>query len=223
MTSYLKQNAKMIKSGKSDKVIFNFGIPAFRSKTGLVTCPNAGACAAGCYARSGTYNFSNVVNAYEKKLELVQSDEFVPVINAEIALIKVKNKGKQVFIRIHDSGDFFDMTYWTKWQSIIQSNSDVQFYAYTKQVEMFKTEAANHKELANFVLIFSLGGKQDHLIDRANERHSRVFESQESLSQAGYNDTTNDDLKAIDKASHLIGLVYHGNKKIDNTLWNKVV
>jgi hypothetical protein len=221
--SLLKQNSKMVKSGKNDKVVFNFGIPAFISKqTGIKTCPNAGACAAGCYARSGTYNFSNVANAYENKLKATLSDDFVDVINAEIKLIQVKNKGKKVYIRIHDSGDFYSLEYWSKWQSIIEKNSAVEFYAYTKQVEMFKSQAIEHKSLNNFTLIFSMGGLQDHLIDRNTDRHSMVFETLEKLETEGYNNSSDDDLQAIEPNKTKVGLYYHGNKSFKNTLWSKV-
>ena len=37
----------------------------------LTPCPNAGICAAFCYAKSGTFMFKNVRKAHREKLELV--------------------------------------------------------------------------------------------------------------------------------------------------------
>jgi Gene product 88 len=48
--------------------IFTWSIPALSARLNngenVVTCPNAGVCAKLCYARSGTYRFSNVRQAH---------------------------------------------------------------------------------------------------------------------------------------------------------------
>ena len=58
--------------------IFTWSLPALAAKlengSNFLTCPQAGACAQLCYARSGTYNFSNVKRAHTKNLELILDD-----------------------------------------------------------------------------------------------------------------------------------------------------
>lgn len=217
----LTQNSKMKKSSQDGLTVVNWTIPAFQSNTGLKTCPNAGACASGCYARSGTYAFSNVKNAHEAKLQLTQDDSFVDIMIQEIDSWLKKRSVKTLMVRIHDAGDFYSMEYtlrWFKVMSHFKDNQQVKFYAYTKQVGMFQSIVIP----GNFRLIFSYGGKQDALIDVNAQFHSKVFESLEELTQAGYVDGTNDDMIAALGQSKKIGLVYHGAKKYSNTLWEKV-
>lgn len=219
----LTQNGKMKKSSQNGITVVNWTIPAFQSKTGLKTCPNAGLCAAGCYARSGTYRFGNVVAAHEAKLALTQSDAFIGMMIAEIDSWLKKRSVKHLKVRIHDAGDFYSMDYLNRWIAVMShfaTDSRVSFYAYTKQVAMFQSEAKRIP--SNFKVIFSFGGKQDALIDVNSERHARVFESLDELEAAGYVDGTHDDMVAAIGASNKIGLVYHGAKSFENTAWNKV-
>lgn len=216
------QNSKMKKTSNAQGIdLYNFGIPAFQSSTGLKTCPNAGACAAGCYARSGTYGFSNVKSVYEQRLELTQSSDFVERIGIEIDLLlqKAQKNGRQLALRIHDSGDFYSPAYQSAWYHIARAFPEVIFYAYTKQVA--QSILLSGKKPSNFTLIYSYGGKQDHLI-RENDRNSKVFESLEELKAAGYDDVSDDDSIAWTSKSGKIGLVYHGAKNFENTLWSKV-
>lgn len=217
----LTQNEKMKKSSQGETQVFNFGIPAFQASTGFKTCPNAGVCASGCYARSGTYRFSNVAKAYEAKLALTFSPDFVPIMIGEI-LEKYRKNRKVTYIRIHDSGDFYNEAYMRRWFEVMQyfiNTPDIKFYAYTKMIEMFNT----HKSIipSNFTLIYSYGGKQDHLINPNTDRHSKVFQSDTELLEQGYINANNNDLIALGP-NPKIGLVYHGTKKYTNTAWNRV-
>lgn len=198
--------------------LYNFGIPAFQSKTGLRTCPSAGVCAVGCYAKSGAYLFSNVAKAYESRLETVLRDDAAEVLGISIeALLNkaIKNK-RSLAIRVHDSGDFFSAKYQLMWYHIARAFPEVQFYAYTKQV--VQSVALQSKQPSNFKLIYSLGGKQDSII-QSTDRHSKVFESLEQLEAAGYVDASHDDFVAIQSNNPKIGLVYHGAKNFTNTKW----
>lgn len=216
----LTQNSKIKNSSHGESVVFNFGIPAFLSKTGEKTCPMAGVCASGCYAKSGAYLFSNVAKKFEQRFEASKSQDFGLMIQADLNKIKNKYLGKKnILIRIHDSGDFYSQVYFESWLDIIQTNPDLKFYAYTKQVAMIKE--ATSLLPSNFKVIFSFGGKQDALIDTAKDRHSLVFESQDLLIKAGYSNATLDDLTALG-LNHRIGLVFHHAKNFSNTLWSKV-
>lgn len=213
MTTLLTQNSKMRKSGGDKYAIFNFGIPAYQSKTGIKTCPLAGQCAKGCYAQAGAYVWSNVAQAFEARLELAETAKFVPSMNQAIATkLKTANKkGQQLVIRIHDSGDFYSLEYTLKWFDIMTNNPDVLFYAYTKSVPMFNRLRKQGKVPNNFVLLYSEGGLADNQI-KEGDRHSRVFSSLEELQAAGYDDASNDDKVAFLSESGKVGLVYHGVK-----------
>ena len=66
----LSQNSELRPDG-----IFNWSLPAFGVRltngTTMNVCPNAGACASFCYARNGTYNFSNVKGRHIANLEYI--------------------------------------------------------------------------------------------------------------------------------------------------------
>jgi hypothetical protein len=203
------QNSDLRKTG-----IYGWTLPAhwvtLSDGTRFNTCPNAGVCGAMCYAKSGTYQFKNVKKAHLEKLELVLKDliVFKKIINEE--LTKKKYIGK--YIRIHDAGDFFNHDYMIAWATIALSNPQCIFYAYTKEVEM-------HKELKdiftwpkNFIIIYSFGGKQDHMIDREVDRHSDVFTDYDQMIAAGYNDIADDDKQAAIHPNHKVGL-YRNNIK----------
>lgn len=221
MSQLLTQNSKMKKSSQTGTTVVNWTLPAFRSETGFTTCPNARACVSGCYARSGTYRFKSSVVAHNGKLDLALSANFVPEMIAEIENWLKKRSVQNLKVRIHDAGDFFSVEYLNKWLAIMshfKTNERVTFYAYTKMVSMFKTVAIP----ANFRVIFSFGGSEDHLIQIETDFHSRVFESIQELEAAGYQNGTDDDMVAAIGNCPKVGLVYHGAKNFTNTNWGKV-
>ena len=211
--NWLSQNSKIAKM--TGVKTYNFGVPAYRSAAGFVTCPKAASCVKGCYAKSGAYLFSNVAKVFEVRLELSQSDRFVSTINAEIKRRKVGR------IRINDSGDMYSTEYFEKWLEICKANPTCKFYAYTKMVSMVKAYALKGLIPNNFVIILSYGGTEDKLIDRKVDRHAWVFSSAEALVKQGYADAHIDDSVATG-TNPKIGLIYHGTKSIDNTDWGKV-
>lgn len=199
MKTYLSTNSKLAKSG-----ISTWGIPAFKSASGKLTCPGAKDCVKGCYARQGFYVMPNVRKAQEERLALSESPEFVQTIVDEIKRRGIKR------LRIHDSGDFYSLTYLRRWFEIAKACPETHFYAYTKMVAMFKAHVCPQVP-PNFTVIFSYGGKWDHFINQTQDRHSRVFTTLSDLKKAGYSDAHDDDTKAL-VANHRVGLVYHGHK-----------
>jgi|1048.fasta_scaffold52457_2 hypothetical protein len=212
MPTLLAQNSKIAKSATAEYVVFNFGIPAWKSKTGMITCPAAGICGkqGGCYALQGPYRFSNVASVYEWRLTQAETETFPILMQSELdeAKRKAAKRGRKVVIRIHDSGDFYSVPYLRKWLAIIVANEDVYFYAYTKQVRLFSKLL--DKLPSNFRVIFSEGGIFDDEIDTATQFHSRVFPSREALLAAGYADASENDLVAGMGDNIRIGLIYHG-------------
>tara|TARA_R110000764_G_scaffold171605_3_gene258401 strand:- start:959 stop:1564 length:606 start_codon:yes stop_codon:yes gene_type:complete len=201
MINLLTQNSKMKKTSiKNNIKILNFSIPAYKTKSGKVTCPFAGGCQKYCYAQKGNYTrFPIVQELMEKKYLISKQDNFNTLMNAEII------KKKATHIRIHDSGDFYSIAYLLKWVDIANDNKDVIFYAYTKSIQFFKGCINIPK---NLKIIFSEGSKTDDLINTRFDRHARIFKTSEALIEAGYIDASSNDLNAI-QDNKKVGLVYH--------------
>lgn len=117
-------------------------------------------------------------------------------------------------VRIHDSGDFFNELYLRLWVGVAEQVPDVLFYAYTKEVLMFK-EFGQFPD--NFRYLFSTGGRQDGLIE-ATDRHADVFPNEEAIEAAGYSSQDASDLLAILLPTNRIGIpannIKHFNKRI---------
>ena len=211
----LTQNSELRPDG-----IFNWSLPAFgvtlTNGTTMNVCPNAGACASFCYARNGTYNFRNVKARHIANLEYILEDPdgWYEQMLAEVS--KPKMKGKHV--RIHDSGDFFNANYLILWLTIARHTPDVTFYCYTKEVSMFKKHVTEAARPENFKYLFSLGGKEDHLIDLEKDRHADVFPNDAAILDAGYSNQDASDLLAITLPSNKIGIpannIKHFNRKM---------
>jgi hypothetical protein len=199
-------NTKLQKTAKEFNVrIFNFSIPAGNDKkSGKITCPFAGSCLKLCYAKRGMYRFGNVERALTKRYEASKDENFVQTITDELAKVK---KDKQTYVRIHDSGDFYSPAYFAKWLEIARLNPSVRFYAYTKSHSFIRGIELPE----NFDLIFSLGSKNDELIDQENERHSKIFYSAEEMIDQGYTDASEYDLLATKwfTENNKIGLIIH--------------
>jgi hypothetical protein len=198
----LTQNSKLKKTSKSLGLrVFNFGIPAYKSASGKLTCPFADACVKFCYAKKGAYIWSNVQPAFEKRYQLSKTDDFVNIMNQEIA------KKRPDYVRVHDSGDYYSRAYLDKWLAVAIHNPHVRFYSYTNCVEMLK----NTNLPDNYDIIFSDSGKQKHMIDEKKDRHTRIFHSHSELISAGYTDASNIDLMATKwfNKTNKVGLIFH--------------
>jgi hypothetical protein len=204
------QNKDLKKTG-----VYGWTLPAHWVKltdgTKFNTCPNAGVCAAFCYAKNGTFMFSNVRKAHTEKLEMVLNnrEKWIELINEELKNKKYINK----FIRIHDAGDFFSEQYALDWINFAKENQQCIFYTYTKEVSLFK-KLQRYQNLipTNFITIFSFGGKEDNLINKEIDRHSDVFPDHAAMIEAGYNDIADDDSQAAINTNFKVGL-YRNNIK----------
>ena len=198
----LTQNSKLKKTSKSLGLrVFNFGIPAYKSASGKLTCPFADACVKFCYAKKGAYVWSNVQPAFEKRYQISKTDDFVNKMNDEIA------KKKPDYVRVHDSGDYYSKAYLQKWLDIAIHNPQVRFYSYTNCVEMFqKTDLPE-----NYDVIFSDSGKQKHLIRTSKDRYTNIFTSEQKLNKAGFVNASKIDLYATKwfSKNNKIGLIFH--------------
>ena len=198
----LTQNTKLKKTSLENYArVLNFSIPAYKSLDGKVTCPFAKDCVKYCYAQRGNYRFSNVKKGQQKRYELTKTDNFVPIMNANIML------ERPTHVRIHDSGDFYSIKYLNKWIQIARDNKDVIFYAYTKSIKFFR----GIKLPKNMKIIFSEGSKIDNLIDYTRDRHAKIFRginALQDLLDAGYINASDNDLNAI-QDNKKVGLILH--------------
>lgn len=186
--------------------IFNFSIPAGNDKlTGKITCPFAGSCLSLCYAKKGMYRFGNVERALSKRYEASKQADFVERISNELSKVK---KDKQIYVRIHDSGDFYSPSYFQKWLEIARLNPSIRFYAYTKSHSFIR---GNFELPENMDLIFSLGSTKDELINQDTERHSKIFQTEKEMQEAGYTDSSYLDIVATKwvTENNKIGLLIH--------------
>ena len=199
----LTQNSKLKRTSKQLSLrVFNFGIPAYKSASGKLTCPFADECVKFCYAKKGAYIWSNVQPAFEKRYQLSKTDKFVQAMSDEII------KKKPDYIRVHDSGDYYSKKYLMKWLEIAAIHTGVRFYSYTNCVDMLK----NVNLPDNYDIIFSDSGKQKHLIDQEIDRHTKIFFSHKELISYGYIDASKIDLNAtkwFNKNNNKVGLIKH--------------
>jgi hypothetical protein len=210
----LTQNSELRPDG-----IFNWSLPAFAVKlsngSNFNVCPNAGACATVCYARNGTYNFRNVKARHVVNLEYVLEDpqNWYGHMLAEVSHKRMRGK----YVRIHDAGDFFSEEYLTMWLKIARAVPEVTFYCYTKEVAMFK-KMVEPDCPENFRYLYSMGGKQDYLINKELDRHAEVFPDDVAILEAGYSNQDASDLLAITLPSNKIGIpqnnIPHFRKKL---------
>ena len=213
MTELLTKNKKIKKSNTDKYVIYNFGISA--NKDVCRKCKLGD----GCYAKNGAYIWDKVKAAYAYRLQQTKEPNF---INSMLSTISTKLKTanrqqKHLVIRIHDSGDFYSKEYATKWLNIANTLKSVKFYAYTKEISLFKQLQAQQLIPENMTIIFSYGGTEDSLIDPNVDRHSRIFSSLTELLDNGYRNAMMNDLNAIGP-NPKIGLIYHGPKKYSKSI-----
>lgn len=189
--------------------IIGFGIPAdmdfMEDKRKRNTCPGADGCRDICYAKQGTYAFSNVKKARNLSLHQTLDENFSQSMIEDLR--KYFAKGFNT-VRIHDSGDFYSQKYLDKWYTIARSMPQMNFYAYTKAMNL---DLWSEKP-ENVQIIQSLGGQWDNKVN-LSKPHSRIFTDEESRIANGYVDGNVNDAPAIEGVIK-IGLVYHGNKAL---------
>lgn len=239
----LTQNRELRRDG-----VWNWTLPAWVIElpdgSHMNVCPNAGACAKFCYARNGTYLFPKVRGKHLSNLELVKDDpNWVEAISAELSLKKFQPRGVPRIIpglpdvshlddwtkawlhhggqavRIHDSGDFFNRDYLYGWIRIANMFPEILFYAYTKEVVML--EEAKPDLPPNFKIIYSMGGRQDHLVDKDTMRHADVFPDLESLHEAGYMSQDQSDLLCVLLPTTRVGIPQNNIKHFKKRLGEK--
>lgn len=231
--SLLRQNSEL----RGDR-IWNWTIPAATTTLPdgrhINCCPMADGCVLLCYARTGTYRFSNVVAAHQQNLMRVLDDldgwekdmieelrgpRFRPSRSSRRLPFPLDPWARSwahaggAAVRIHDAGDFFSDAYTEAWLRIASATRDVLFYCYTKEVSRFR-RLVEPVAPVNLRWIYSLGGKEDHLLDLKTERHADVFPTAEALDASGYTDQSASDLIAVLAPAVRIGIPANNHQHI---------
>lgn len=181
-TQLLTQNREMRAIG-----VWNWTLPAWagRFPDGQTynTCPSAGICRLVCYARHGTYTWPTVKAKHQANLRFVLDD--LPGWQQAMIAELQKRRFHGIWVRIHDSGDFFNDRYLRAWLSIMRARPDTNFYAYTKEVGRFRSLVEPHPP-DNFLWVYSFGGRQDSRLDIGRDRVADVFPDEASIAAAGW-------------------------------------
>jgi adenine-specific DNA glycosylase len=182
-------------------MVATFSLPA------QVTCPFAGECKKFCYAKKGNYCFKTVKAKHEANRIASLELDFVERINLELVTLRKQaaKKGLSLVIRLHDTGDFYNVDYTKKWAQIIEQNPDVEFYAYTKSW----INVEKHIKAANWTMIPSEGGLLDSQL--GNRPRAYVIRKGEEPKLNGTVVGNDDDLRNRDaiKAGWNVGLPIH--------------
>lgn len=198
MAVFSTNNGKLKKTARAGEKFVSFGLPP------IVTCPQAGACKDGCYACAGRMALDSATQCMQFRYALSQRVYFLEYL--EDALRDVQRPGIKLYVRLHDSGDFYSREYLRSWIKFAGMHPEVTFYAYTKCVSMVKAEVLPD----NLIIAFSYGGKEDNLIDPAKDRHVIVVESEDAIPK-GYVNGTKDDHAVME--NRCIALVFHNSRK----------
>ena len=188
-----------------DLMIRVFTLPAC-----AMTCPNAKACALGCYGKKGRMGCPTAHNAYMENLHMVMDNTLWRQLDAELTVLECQSKRtyRRLYIRVHAAGDFFCEDYARSWFTVMRMHPDITFYCYTKMVSMFHGFEDEGCIPSNLQYVFSRGGTEDHLI-REEDRTSDVYIG---ACPPGYVDGSQDDYPAADPKVRRIALRYHGPK-----------
>lgn len=197
MLHFSKANRKLRKLAKvprlkqfltNNRKIYSFDLPAGH------TCPSADICFSKevngrivdgpnttirCYAASMEVIFTNVRKLRNHNLDLIKEVIVQKnVVEKIIELIKDSLPKDAGIVRIHSSGDFFIKSYFEAWLEVARSNPGILFYGYTKNAIKWLITLKEKNELPpNFRFTFSIGGKQDNLIDVSRDTVAKIVYS----------------------------------------------
>ena len=119
---------------------------------------------------------------------------------------------EMLLLRGDDSGDWYSYPYAVAMCEAIASRPWTICFKYTKNIKWLARLREEGRLPANYRLVQSVGGQQDHLIDERYP-HAKVFATHEDRIAAGYVDGTESDIPAIEGVVK-IGLVYHGSENV---------
>jgi hypothetical protein len=124
-------------------------------------------------------------------------------------------------VRVHVSGDFFNLIYFLAWCEVARLNPDRLFYAYTKSIPYWVAELGSIPE--NLVLTASRGGTHDSWIVEHGLPEAVVCYSEFEAGRLGLEIDTDDSHAAIGGKS--FALIIHGTQPKGSEAgkaWNEI-
>ena len=110
-------------NSKLGSLIHSWSIPPGREWS----CPGESTlCSVRCYAKRGFFRMPNVKDSHVKNFVFSETAEFENWMLSVIAVNYVR------VMRIHASGDFYDIPYIQKWVRIVKQSPRQLFFAYTR-------------------------------------------------------------------------------------------
>ena len=94
-------------------------------------------------------------------------------------------------VRLHGSGDFYNLAYFDMWLQVARDNPNVNFWTFTKSINYWVMRLEVIPD--NFILTASYGGKYDHLIEKYDLKSAKVFSTVDEIYEANLPVDTNDD------------------------------
>lgn len=191
LLKFSKANAKLSRlEEKTGKRLYSFALPSG------YTCPFAEKClskvvvdASGkkrlvdgpktefrCYSASQEVLYPTVYNLVNHNFRLLRSYEKSGGLHALVNIILVSIPKNAGIIRIHESGDFYNPTYFKAWCKVASMRPDIRFYAYTKSIPYVLDN--KHLVPANLKITASFGGRADNLIEINSLNNVKVVYSQ---------------------------------------------
>ena len=146
-----------------------------------ITCPfKTNLCEYLCYAALEELRYPNVKNSRVRNLYESQKQYFVRDMIKLISynLQRPKYKDKILYLRIHEAGDFYSLSYQKCWELIalyFKDNKRIYFQAYTKSLPFLKLIDLNN---SNIKYVFSImDDTQQKQIDEADQLHLTTFKA----------------------------------------------
>jgi hypothetical protein len=94
-------------------------------------------------------------------------------------------EGETEYVRIHESGDFYNGEYFKAWIEVARRMPNTKFYAYTKSIPFIQKYDDLLDKVPNLILTVSKGGKRDRDIENVDVKESKVFNTPEEVLEAG--------------------------------------
>ena len=211
-------------NAKLDKAIFTFSLPAGHS------CPFAEACRSKSNRNRGMIHDGpqTVFRCYAASMEARHGSVRRSRWHNYDALLAWGSKREMTrlildsltpfagYVRLHDSGDFFNADYFGAWLDAVRQRPRTLFYAYTKAlpfwVQWLDEVGTGYKpgDITNLVLTASYGGSRDEQIERHGLRYARVVHSEAEAEDLGL-ELDHDDSHAMQPGPSF-ALLIHGTQ-----------
>lgn len=125
--------------------------------------------------------------------------------------------GKTEYVRIHESGDFYNGEYLQAWVEVAKKFPDIIFYGYTKSLPILLKNKNLIDEVPNIKLNISAGSSKPELEGEINYPVASVYETPEQVLAVGQLVDIDDSIARDKKNLNNFALLVHGmqTKELD--------